>query len=346
MSDKRNLATAHLGYSDEKLEMLSGPQARFERGVAPWMTWESENSSFGKTFREWADYPNVLSLFISSDHGVHWGSRCWPNEIESKYRTFFTWNKKKSKSMSEKHAKSSYHVPHPWVFYRSKYFPILPEHRLGTLVFYAHSNSTTTPNYKDLDKYINDLKLLPEKYQPVVFCLSFHDINKGLHKKLRKYDIPLVTAGTTNSQMFVDRFYSLLYQFRFSSSSNVGSHTYYIIEAGVPFFLYGPYPEYQIKGSKAVKDGTQNLSDYGDEEDIVQFTKFKELLSFPQDRVTFEQYELVSKYLGMNSKMTRLKASLIVWRELFLHFGEFIVIYAQFIYKLMSKKIKSLIFQD
>lgn len=336
---KLNCTTAHLGYSDEKLEMLSSVQTRFELGIAPWVTWESENSSFGKAFREWASYPKILPLYFSSDHGVNWGSRCWPNETSSSYGTYFTWNKKKNDLMRKDHGKASYHVPHPWVFYRNKYFPALPKHRLGTLVFYAHSNDTTTPVYEDLDKYINDLKSLPERYQPIVMCLLADDVNKGLHKKLREYKIPLVTAGVLNSQKFVDRFYSLLYQFRFSSSSNVGSHTFYILEAGIPFFLYGPYPEYQIKGSKFVKDGKQDLRDYGDEEDILEFSKLKKLLSSPVDEVTPEQYALVSKYLGMDSKITRLKASLILWRELFLHFGEARTAYTPLVRKLISKII-------
>ena len=321
--------------------MFSKLQA-IESGRSPWAAWESENSSFGKTLREWANYPAVFPLYICSDHGVHWESRCWPNETESKYRTFFTWHKKKNELMRKKYGKDSYHVPHPWIFYRRKHFPNLPMHRSGTLVFFAHSNSTTTPVYEDLDKYINDLKSLPEKYQPVVICLSFHDIQKGFHKELRRYGIPLVTAGTTNSQKFVDRFYSLIYQFRFSSSPNVGSHTFYIIEAGVPFFLYGPYPEYHIKGSKFVKDGKQDLRDYGDEEDLLNFARLKELLFSPQDEVTPEQYALVSKYLGMDSKITRLKASLILWRELFLHANEVITAYAKLLRRAASK-IKSLL---
>lgn len=332
---------AQKGFPDNELEQLS-ESPWHEHGLSPWAAWESENSSFGKTFRKWACYPSVLPLCFSSDHGVHWESRCWPNETENKYRTFFTWHKKKNELMKGMRGKKSYHVPHPWVFYRRKYLSSIPIHRQGTLVFYAHSNSTTTPVYEDLDKYINGLKSLPEKYQPVVICLSFHDIRKGLHKELRKYGMPLVTAGTTASQRFVDRFYSLVYQFRFTSSPNVGSHTFYILEAGVPFFLYGPCPEYHIKGSVSVKDGKQDLKDYGDEEDILKFTKLKELLSSHQDQVTPEQYALVSEYLGMDSEMTRLKASLIVWRELLLHVDEVVMAYTRIFLRAASKIISIL----
>lgn len=332
-----NESSHHLGYSDQQLENLCTVSLRFEAGITPWATWESENTSFGKTFREWARYPKVFPLFFSSDHGVHWESRCWPNEINSKYNTFFTWNSKKCELMRENHQKKSYHVPHPWVSYRKKHYPKLPNKRSGTLVFFPHSNAKTTPVYEDIDKYISDIKSLPQKHQPVVICLMAHDIEKKLHKKLRRYDIPLVTVGAVNSQSFVDRFYSLIYQFKYTSSPNIGSHTFYILEAGVPFFLFGPYPEYHIKGSDAVEDGKQNLRDYGDEEDIINFSKIKSLLSLPVDEVTTEQSVMTSKYLGLNSKMTRAKAMLILWKTLFLHVDDLVLIYLKRFNRVLSK---------
>lgn len=325
------------GYSDKELENLSQFQYRFEGGVAPWIHWESENSSFGKTLRKWAFYPSFLPIYASSDHGVHWESRCWPNELESKAEVFFTWNAKKNHLMHNRYGKNSFHIPHPWVHYRKKHFKRPDIQPSGTLVFFAHSNTTTTPNYEDLDGYISDLKALPEKYQPVVLCLSFHDIAKGLHKTLRKYDLPIVTAGTSNSQEFVDRFYSMILQFRYSSSPNIGSHTFYLLEAGVPFFLFGKHPEYHIKGSKAVKDGKQNLADYGDEEDIEKLEQFKKLLETPSDHVTPEQYAMVSEYMGLASTMSRVHASCVLWGALLRNFSAFVRMYLGRLSRLIRK---------
>lgn len=334
----------HEGYSDEQLGELSKLTSKLDAGLSPWATWESENSSFGKTLREWACFPRFLPICIASDHGVHWGATCWPNEISNHYRAFFTWNKKKNNLMRNRHGKRSYHVPHPWVHYRKKYYPTLPANRKGTLVFYAHSNATTSPKYSDLDGYINDLRALPEQCQPVVICLSFHDIEKGLHKELRKYGLPLITAGTTNSQDFVDRFYRMISQFRYSTSPNVGSHTFYLLEAGIPFFRFGPYPEYHIKGSKAVKDGKQNLSDYGDSDDIENFEKFKQLLSIRTDSVTEKQKIMVSNYLGIDAGITRLEASGIMWREFFLNLDKVLPLYLKTFMRIinqLSKKTES-----
>jgi hypothetical protein len=337
MNEISRPADGYGGYSNEELEMLCKVKSRFEKGIVPWASWEAENSSFGKTFRVWARFPSFLPLFICSDHGVNWGTKCWPNEIESPYKAYFTWNRKKNDFMVNVHKKKSYHVPHPWIFYRQKNYPRLPDNRFGTLVFYAHSNANTTPSYENLEKYIADLKSLPEKYHPLVICLSFHDINKGLHKELRKYGLPLVTAGTTNSQKFVDRFYSLLYRFKYCSSSNIGSHTFYIVEAGIPFFLYGPYPEYNLKGSKYVKDGRQDINDYGEPDDVENFEYLKRLLSSPVDQVTPEQHQIVSKYLGLTSDMSRLHAAWVLWRALLMHIDDLIVMYLRLAKGLLSK---------
>lgn len=327
----------HQGYSDERLEELSHLQERFEAGVAPWIHWESENSSFGKTLRKWAFYPSWLPIYASSDHGVHWESRCWPNELDAKSEVFFTWNSKKNRLMRTLHNKRSYHIPHPWVYYRKKNFSQASSERRGTLAFFAHSNANTTPNYVDLDTYMDSLRALPDKYQPVVLCLSFHDIAKGLHKTLRKYGFPIITAGTTNSQKFVDRFYSMIMQFNYATSANVGSHTFYILEAGVPFFLMGDNPEYHIQGSKSVRDGKQNLLDYGDLEDIQKLHRFRKVLAVPTDQVTAEQKAMVVTYMGLDSTTSRVRASLILWGALASHFSEFITTYTARLRRLMCK---------
>lgn len=320
------------GFSDEKLEQLSR-HSLSERGLIPWAAWESENSSFGKTFRKWARYPTFLPLCFSSDHGVHVESRCWPNEVRSPYSTFFTWNKKKAAKMKVEHKKNAFHVPHPWVYYRKKYFGNFKCQPAGTLVFYAHSNATTNPVYEDLDGYMCALTELPEKYHPITICMSFHDIEKGLHKKIRKYGFPIVTAGSTSARIFVDRFYSLIHQFRYTTSPNIGSHTYYILEAGIPFFLFGEYPKYIVKGSDAVADGITSLRDYCDDYDFERFEYLKDLLSHRHDSVTENQRRVIEDFLGLDSRMSRLRALSIIVFSLISNLHKVIMLYLRCIPK-------------
>ena len=50
----------------------------------PWASWEVENSSF-ESYVARLDWLQLGYLSVHVDHGVHWESRCWPNEIESPY---------------------------------------------------------------------------------------------------------------------------------------------------------------------------------------------------------------------------------------------------------------------
>lgn len=312
------VALALNGFTDEQLESLCRIHSPRETGVSWWATHESESTSLGKTFRFWTGYPKIFPLFICSDHAVHWESRCWPNEVNNRYKTFFTWNKSKNEKMRKLYGISSHHVPHPWVHYRREKFGQLSPNRKGTLVYLPHANGTTTPIYQNFEQYMTDLKGLDEKYQPVVICLSADEINKGVHKELRQYEIPLVTAGIGRSQSFVDRFYSVLYQFEYATSPNIGSHTFYVLEAGISFFLFGPYPQYLVTQSDSLPDGLLNWNDFGTNQDLEKLEIFKSMLRFPPQGVnSSELNKLLVSYLGLDSDTTPFAASIILWRQLF-----------------------------
>lgn len=304
------------GFTDEELLHLSGRKHRREYGFTPWGSWEVENSSFGRTLREWTHYPTSLPLMACSDHGVFWGSRCWPNEINSPYKLFLTWNKKKSEIMNNVHRKNSLHIPHPWLAYREKYYPKSSCTGKGTIVFFAHSNATSRLLYDSLDRYMQNLRDLPESFQPVVICLSFHDVLKGLHTVLRKYGFPIISAGATNSKYFVDRFYSISRLFARSTSTVIGSHSYYLIEMGIPFFLYGEPPTILYTGSDGKPDGAENWHDFGDEEDIERYRSLHLLLSEPVSHVTAAQLDTVGFYLGKNAEIDANVVNNYLWRSL------------------------------
>ncbi|MBK7901044.1 MAG: hypothetical protein IPJ99_17315 [Betaproteobacteria bacterium] len=327
----------HEGFSDEELLRLSRLQRRTEAGYAPWASWEAENSSFGRTLREWAGYPSCLPLCVTSDHGVHWESRCWPNEIESPYPLFLTWNEKKARLMRERHGKQALHIQHPWITYRRVHGIDLDLDRQGTVVFFTHSNATTTPVFSSLDAYMRSLCDLPAPFHPVVICLSFHDVLKGMHQTLRRYGYPIVTAGTTSNQCFIDRFYGIARRFRHACSPTIGSHSFYLAEAGVAFFLHGQAPTYVIKGSRSVADGEQDLRDYGDDEDIERLMDLRRLFAEPVDEVTTTQLNVVGQYLGQtaDTRAERLHAEL--WQALSRNLPRVGGLYLEYVRRLMRR---------
>jgi hypothetical protein len=69
-----------------------------------------------------------------------------------------------------------------------------------------------------------------------------HDIEKGYHQQLRKYGLPIITAGETSSPYFVERFYSMISRFNCATSNMGGSELFYCEELGVKYFIMGKKP--------------------------------------------------------------------------------------------------------
>lgn len=326
---------------DNTLEKLSISNEKYFFNITPWVCWESENSSFGKCFRKWAFYPKFLPLFMCSAHTAYNGSNIWPNEIDDRARLFWGWPKKKIvKRINKYKKKESYIVAHPWIYYRRKYIGNPPKKRNGILYFFPHSNTYWEPKFTSIDKMIKYLKILGQKHNGITICLSFHDIKKGLHKKLRKYSIPLVTAGNTNSHLFINRFYSLIYNYRFTSSSRVGAQTYYSIEAGIPHFLINQKFNYIGTGISKPKSQILNEKYFYNIKEIKEMKNFEKSLNRKTKIVSEFQKKFVLNKLGYFDSIKRIKGCYLLWRELMLNFHRLPFLY----FRVFLAKIKKIFY--
>jgi hypothetical protein len=330
------------GMTDKELEFLACEQ-NANKGASLWLFPSAEVHSQGKLYRQKAFIPSFLPLNVFSDHGVSVGGLT-QSEIDSPARIHLTYNTDKMAKL--KHKKTVF-IEHPWISYRKRkmYYPLKSAN--GTLVFISHS--TICSYYKEnKDKYFKDLKLLPEKYKPLVLCMHMHDILNGNHREYRKYGIPIVSAGHTSDINFVDRFYKIAINFKYSTSSAIGSHTYYMSEMGIPFFLYGEKPKHINISNPELNHGEIKYIDKSINERI----KLAESLFMPKsDHVTYGQKLLCEKVLGLNSRLPRIVFAFILWRELFRAFPTIISHYCKWyifpfirVYLLRSKvKTKKLV---
>ena len=327
-----------LNYDDKTLETLSKCNSREFLNIAPWICWESENSSYGKCLRRWAFYPRMLPIFACSPHGAHHSSHIAQNELDNRVDLFFGWPKKTVKQRILKNKKKSYVIAHPWIHYRKKYIGIPPGNRKGILYFFPHSNDHITPKFGSLNRLMKSLKLLGNKYGGISICLSFHDIRKGLHKKLRKYSLPLVTAGDTNSHKFIDNFYNLIYNYRFTCSSAIGSHVYHSIEARIPHFIL-PNEKFKYTFNKLKKSYSYDkfMKIRQDSDDLKKLKKFEYTLRFGNRKISAFQKKFVLDKMGFNDSITRYEASFYLWKEFFLNFYKWIPWYFYLFFKFFKK---------
>jgi hypothetical protein len=320
------------GMTDAELEQACAEKFA---GASQWVHWTSELYSLGKCLRSWTGYPEVFPLFVYSDHGVGLHSHLFPHEIENPARLHLTWNPAKELRNAASDHKRVIQVIHPWISYRRKRGIARAQSPRGTLVFFMHGTDAVHWQGHDSEEYFKQLRELPDALQPVVLCLHMHDIRAGVHKKLRHYGFPIVTAGNTMATDFVDRFYDLIKEFSYATAQTWGSYAAYCVELGVPFFFLGEQP-------KLVNVADPNLPagiapQYWDACHEKLEKEAESLFRVRVDTVTPEQRAFVESLLGFGSKLTREQVSRLLWREFFLSWKQWHVIPRALIVALLNR---------
>lgn len=282
--------------------------------------------SIGKNLREYAYfYPKNRALEVLVDHGINGCEEIYQYEIDADVPVFLTCNKKRELKYRKLTNKLSRTIIMPNIYYRRKNKIVQSEDAIGTIVFPFH----TTPNSEnlfDIEKYIQQLKELPEKFQPIVICLHANDVNKSEHLKYMNNGLKVVSAGHYEDDRFTERFYNILKNFKYSTSNCIGSHTYYSVEMGIPFFIYGERETYINKSDSNVPIGQIDYL----KEDV--FFKAYKLFSQENIEITEEKMDLTLENCGAKHPISRLECT-------FLLFYSLIIGKAQYIVNDVAKKI-------
>ena len=331
------------GYSDLQLQKLSKNRPS-RNGLSVWATWESERTSFGKTFRKMIGYPRFLPLFFSSDHYVDMLTSYRENEANPTYPLYLTWNKEKCTKLRNDYSVDAVHVQHPWISYRRKKFSVRNKESNGTLLFWPHSSEHLIVQL-DIDKVKQVLAGIPEKYKPVSICISAHDIQFGLLQKIRTLNYPIYTVGNVQDQRFVDKFYTLINNFQFAAGFFPGSHVYYLHEFGIPYLAFDPslVRTYSL-GSMAIEDGEFDLiaKDYPDVNQRKIFDTWFEQMQNYSDSVSIEQMEFAAEQLGCKSSTSIWRVRKLVYMALLKNVhkipGLYLVHFRRLIYKCLNMR--------
>ncbi|MDH4199243.1 MAG: hypothetical protein OEV66_02595 [Spirochaetia bacterium] len=332
LSAPSNLKNMTVGMTDDELEQACEDQ---NPGIAPWAYWTSELYSLGKCLRFWTKYPKFLPLYVYSDHGVGAETTLFPHDLENPAKVHFTWNPLKEQKYKDFIGKKVIQIINPWISYRRMRGIQRSAKPRGTLVFFTHSTPAVQWVGHDSEEYFVKLKELSEKFQPVVICLHMHDIRAGLHKKLRSFGFPLVTAGNTASVNFVDSFYSIIRNYAYATSNLWGSQVFYCVEMGIPYFFLGERPELMNISDKNLSDGMQKK--YWDQDHEKYEKKADELFKSPVDVVTDEQRTIIEFQLGFNSRLSRWQVSWILWREFFRNWRQLNVVFKAILVTFLGK---------
>lgn len=277
--------------------------------------WTSEAYGFGKYIREYGFYPPKLPLLIFTDHsGPSLRSNFNYYEINNSAPVIMFHSPKLVDKWRSLYKQKCFSLYSPFVYYRRKNrIDVMPDAK-GTLAYPVHSMPELDDHF-DAEKYIDNLLRLPEKYQPVSVSMHYHDLNIGRHEIFLRKGLRVFTSGNPHDYRFAERFYSILRQFKYSTSNFVGTALFYSVEMGIPFFVYGTPPVYKSNtDSELARIALESAS--AKDEMIEHIT---ELFTSPVDKITHEQKQLVEFTLGLHHGVGRLKMGAILYGCYFQH---------------------------
>ncbi len=127
----------------------------------------------------------------------------------------------------------------------------------GTLYYPHHSTREVTVT-NDIKGICDRLAALPDEYHPITISLYFRDLLNGNWQTYQDYGFDVVCNGHFYDQNFVDNFYHNLLSHRFAAGNGLGSHTFYAIEASIPYFILGAPP---VNITAKVDDGVYKKGD-------------------------------------------------------------------------------------
>tara|TARA_B100000963_G_scaffold335460_1_gene329598 strand:+ start:2031 stop:2906 length:876 start_codon:yes stop_codon:yes gene_type:complete len=271
--------------------------------------WVNEVYSLGFWLKKYSFYPSKLPLCNYLDHGVSLSDKIHKHEIKNNAPVIFKYSPFSVLNYKKVSQKPVYCVINPLIFYRKKNI-IKNQNSNGTLFFPAHSTDLIEDKI-NWGKLIIDLKSIPAEFQPVEICLHHNDFEKNIGKKFELEGFKVHTAGKVDCNYFAESFYSLINKFKFTMSNDIGTYTFYSVEMGIPFSLYGLKPNYFNNGDPNFEKGNK-INHTKDK----RRKKAENLFNGFHNHISADQREFVEIETGVKDSIGRFRACVILYYAL------------------------------
>lgn len=293
------------------LELLCDEKQALHSVIVRLSYWTAEVYGFGKYIREYGYYPKWLPLCIYTDHSPGNRDSPSPHELTSSAPVQVYHAASRVRQWKAVSTKPCYCLYSPYVYFRRSRGIEKSDRATGTIAFPAHTTDAID-DASDIHVYVEQLRKLPAEYQPVSICLHATDVKKGLHRAFIRNGFAVYTAGDPFSGKFVERFYSIIRNFKYSTSNLGGSYLYYCVEMGVPFFLYGQGPRYINRADPNVERG-----EYTSYRQQSTYQELVRLFSTMGTSITDEQRKFVHSGLGLDEGLGRARLAAVLYYALF-----------------------------
>jgi hypothetical protein len=269
--------------------------------------------SLGHWLKDYGYYPKQMPLFTYMDHGMTLFDQIPPHEVRNDAPLIFKFAPRLVETYRKNYKKPVYNLLNPTIHFRQSQNIEKAEKAHGSLFYVGHS----TPLIDDLtdwDNFIEDINALPQHFHPIDISLHPSDVEKGLGKVFEKKGFKVFCADKADSLNFIENFYEIIRKYKYALSNLIGSYTFYTVEMGIPFSLYGEEPKYLNKGDKNVEMGTYNS--YKGQE---TYQKAEALFRGLNTTITKEQNHFVNLELGKYTTISRKKAAYLLYKAFLLY---------------------------
>ena len=174
--------------------------------------------------------------------------------------------------------------------------------RLGRnlLVFPSHSIAGMYKQF-DYEGFCNQIKEIAKDYDSVRVCTYYMDVRMKHHLPYEKEGFEVVTAGHFNDYNFLPRLKSIIQTSDMTMSNDIGTHLGYCIYLNKPHYLTQDKIEFYRKEDSdneiPYKMGKLVEEKNRKSENIL---KVKDLFSIYENKITQEQYDLISYLWGFD----------------------------------------------
>jgi len=203
-----------------------------------------ENNLYGHGSIIQRHFPDLDFSETTLEHGLYIGSLVPSRHLKSRYKNIITLSEYRKKFISAKTDQNIITIG-PYIKYAEPLYnskEILSERKkLGKtlVVFPSHSIESVHANYNILAfiKYIRDFK---EKYkfQSVVVCMYWKDIELDNHKQYELSGFKIATAGHFYDSNFLSRLKTILLLSDAMLTNSVGTHVGYSVSLHKPVKIW------------------------------------------------------------------------------------------------------------
>ncbi len=231
------------------------PETEFFRG----------NCFYGhaRILKKYAGLPVRLPFPATVQHGWYARPKLKGTEFDvlSSLKPHWVWSERAASMYLERGIDEVVVGGAPFVYLADDLLNEMPEHSAGTIVFPFHSTqrANVVGNYEN---YATQLESLPDHFKPIVVCLYYRDLERGLDGPFRAHGFDVTTNGGLMDPLFLERFISNCAGMRFATSNSLGTSSLYAMYLGLQFFLYGPKIDINNRGDSLYPPGIVELKSW------------------------------------------------------------------------------------